>query len=445
MVGVTVVSQDNRHAQYMDAEEVDMATSMMDSILGLVTPNMRQALAARLGESPQAVQSGLGAATAATLSTLAEKSGESGFLSQITGLLGGGTGQTLLANLPSIASGSPSGAVTDVVNKFLPAIFGSQQSQVTNGIAQYAGLSPGSALGLLKMAIPLVFAYFAKAHSGDSLTTSSLGSMLRAEAPNLQQYLPSGLFSSRAAGAADTAAGTLRSTAGRAEQDVRYGVAAATARTPRWVVPAAILGALVLAWLLVRGLSGPRETVRTAANVTTQATNSAAQTVANTARTTWADLGELTTVKLPDGQELNVPSRGFEQKLVTYLNNDPNVRSGNTWFEFDRLLFDTGQATLQPASQEQLTNIAAILKAYPQVKVKIGGYTDNTGDAASNLQLSQQRADTVMSQLAALGVDPSRMTDKGYGQDNPVADNGTEEGRQKNRRIALEVVQPNTG
>jgi len=422
-----------------------MATSMMDSILGLVTPNMKQALASRLGESPQAVQSGLGSATAATLSTLAEKSGDSGFLSQITGLLGGGTGQSLLANLPSIASGSPSGAVSDVVNKFLPMLFGSQQSQVTNGIAQYAGVSPGSALGLLKMAIPLVFAYFAKTHSGESLTTSSLGSLLRAEAPNLQQYLPSGLFGTRAAATADTAASTLRSAAGRTEQDVRYGVAAATAHTPRWVIPAAILGALVLAWLLVRGLGGPREPVRTAANVATQPANTTVRAVASTANAAWSDLGELMTVKLPDGRELNVPSRGVEQKLVMYLNNDPNVRSGNTWFEFDRLLFNTGEATLQPASQEQLTNIAAILNAYPQVKVKIGGYTDNTGDAAANVQLSQQRADTVMSQLVALGVDQSRMTDKGYGQDNPVADNGTEEGRQKNRRIALEVVQPNTG
>jgi outer membrane protein OmpA-like peptidoglycan-associated protein len=52
------------------------------------------------------------------------------------------------------------------------------------------------------------------------------------------------------------------------------------------------------------------------------------------------------------------------------------------------LLFDASKATLQPASQEQLTNIAAILKAYPQVKIRIGGYSDNAGDPAANLQLS---------------------------------------------------------
>jgi K(+)-stimulated pyrophosphate-energized sodium pump len=115
--------------------------------------------------------------------------------------------------------------------------------------------------------------------------------------------------------------------------------------------------------------------------------------------------------------------------------------SDDTWFDFDRLLFDTGAATLQPASQEQLSNIAAILKAYPKAKVVIGGYTDNTGDAAANVKLSQQRADNVMAELAKLGVDPSRMSAKGYGEEHPVADNATEEGRQKNRRISLHITE----
>jgi K(+)-stimulated pyrophosphate-energized sodium pump len=152
-------------------------------------------------------------------------------------------------------------------------------------------------------------------------------------------------------------------------------------------------------------------------------------------------------VSLPNGEQLIVPMLGVERKLVTYFNSNPNSAggpaSGPTWFVFDRLRFDTGQATLQPASQEQLGCVSEILKVYPQVKVVVDGYTDNTGEPAANLQLSQQRADSVMAQLVVLGVDPSRMTAKGYGQDNPVADNSTEEGRQENRRIALEVVPPN--
>ena len=103
-------------------------------------------------------------------------------------------------------------------------------------------------------------------------------------------------------------------------------------------------------------------------------------------------------------------------------------------------MFDTGKATLQPASQQQLINIAAILRAYPPVKIGIGGYTDNTGDAAANLRLSGERADNVRAELVRLGIDP-RASAEGYGAENPIADNSTAEGRQKNWRISLRVTE----
>ena len=412
-----------------------MANSMLESILGMVTPDMNQALASRLGESATGVQSGLSAATATTLSGLADKASDSGFLSQITGLLGGGTGQNILASLPSIASSGPTGTVSDVINRFLPLVFGTQQGQVASAVTQFAGLGSGSGLGLLKMAAPLVLGYFAKMHSAGSLTTSSLANALRAEAPNLKSYLPANLHS--AAGAVSP--GPARAAFGTAP------VVVAERSTPRWLVPLAIAGALLLGLLAIRSLMNPAPAVRTAATVTNEAANTvvreATTTATNTAPAAWAALGDLMKVKLPDGTEINVPSRGVEARLVSYLNDNTAPVSDTTWFDFDRLLFDTGSATLQPASQDQLTNIAGILKAYPQVKIRIGGYTDNTGDPAANLQLSQQRADSVMAQLTQLGVDPSRMSAKGYGQEDPVADNSTEEGRQKNRRISLRVIE----
>jgi outer membrane protein OmpA-like peptidoglycan-associated protein len=408
----------------------------MDSILGMVTPEMKQALSSRLGESPQAVQGGLTTATAATLSGLANKANDTSFLGQITGLLGGGTGQSLLSSLPSLAATGPTGGINDLVNKFLPMVFGSQQNQVANAVAQQAGVGASSGLSLLKMAVPLVLGYFAKLQSSGSLTTSSLGNLLRAEAPSLQSYLPAGLLSSATSAAS--------ATAGRAASAVQERVGAATA-SPRWLVPLAILGALLLAWLVIRSMSGPRQPVQPAANVATPAPERTVTTpttpapAETTAR--WAALGDLIKVRLPDGNEINVPSQGVEARLVNYLNDSSAPVSETTWFDFDRLLFDTGQATLQPASQEQLANIAAILKAYPQVKIRIGGYTDNTGDPAANLTLSEQRADNVMGELTRRGIDPSRVTAKGYGQDNPIADNSTEEGRQKNRRISLRVME----
>ena len=415
-----------------------MASSMMDSILAMVTPEMKQALAGRLGESPQAVQSGLGAATAATLDGLASKSGDSGFLSQVVGLLGGGTGQSLLSSLSSIASGGPTGATADLVNRFLPMVFGSQQSQVANALSQQYGLSASSGTGLLKMAVPLVLAFFAKMQNSGTLSVSSLGELLRTEAPNLRSYLPSGLLGS--------AAGVASGAANRATAAVTTGARAASA-PPRWLAPVAIAGALLLAWLVIRSMSTPREAVQTATNATSEAVNSAASAASNAAgaagnaaTAAWAALGDMMKVKLPDGSELNVPSQGVEARLVKYLNDSSAPVSDATWFDFDRLLFDTGAATLQPASEEQLTNIAAILKAYPQVKIRIGGYTDNTGDPAANLRLSEDRADNVMAELVRLGIEPARMSAKGYGAEDPIADNSTSEGRQKNRRISLRVT-----
>ena len=74
------------------------------------------------------------------------------------------------------------------------------------------------------------------------------------------------------------------------------------------------------------------------------------------------------------------------------------------------------------------------------MKIRIGGYTDNTGDPAANVRLSEERAGNVMAELVRLGIDPTRMSAKGYGAEDPIADNSTEQGRQKNRRISLRVT-----
>ncbi|HEY0109440.1 MAG TPA: sodium/proton-translocating pyrophosphatase, partial [Fibrella sp.] len=134
-----------------------------------------------------------------------------------------------------------------------------------------------------------------------------------------------------------------------------------------------------------------------------------------------------------------VNATGVESNLVTFIKSDKQVDK-DTWFDFDRLTFETGQATLKSESREQLKNIAEILKAYPGVNIKIGGYTDNTGDANSNLKLSNDRAQSVKKELAGLGIDESRIEAEGYGQEFAVASNDTEEGRAQNRRISVRVT-----
>jgi K(+)-stimulated pyrophosphate-energized sodium pump len=103
-------------------------------------------------------------------------------------------------------------------------------------------------------------------------------------------------------------------------------------------------------------------------------------------------------------------------------------------------LFETGKATLKPESQEQLKNVSEILKAFPAVNIKLGGYTDNTGDANANLKLSGDRAKAVEGELVGMGIATERIDSEGYGDQYPVADNTTEEGRAKNRRISIRVT-----
>lgn len=149
---------------------------------------------------------------------------------------------------------------------------------------------------------------------------------------------------------------------------------------------------------------------------------------------------ELTDLTLDGGVSLKgVNVKGIESNLVNFIKSDAAVDK-ETWFDFDRLTFETGSATLKSESQEQLKNIAEILKAYPAVNVKLGGYTDNTGNASSNLKLSGDRATSVKGELVKLGIDAGRLEAEGYGQEHPVASNDTEEGKAQNRRISIRVT-----
>ncbi len=120
---------------------------------------------------------------------------------------------------------------------------------------------------------------------------------------------------------------------------------------------------------------------------------------------------------------------------------DKNVLDQSTWFTLENLYFQTGSSDLKPGSQEQINNLAEILNAYPNAKVKLGGYTDNTGSDESNLKLSSLRAQEAKLKLIELGIGSDRIETEGYGSQHPVcAANDTEECKAQNRRIDVRVL-----
>lgn len=101
------------------------------------------------------------------------------------------------------------------------------------------------------------------------------------------------------------------------------------------------------------------------------------------------------------------------------------------------LHFDTAKSSIKPDSAGTIQEIANLLRARPQLKVAIEGHTDNVGSPASNKALSEGRSKAVLDAVVAAGIAPARLKSAGYGQERPIADNRTEEGRAKNRRVEL--------
>jgi outer membrane protein OmpA-like peptidoglycan-associated protein len=109
-------------------------------------------------------------------------------------------------------------------------------------------------------------------------------------------------------------------------------------------------------------------------------------------------------------------------------------------FVMENVYFDSGKATLKSSSNNALNNLVEVLKAKSTMCVEIQGHTDNVGTEEENLTLAQGRAESVKAYLVSKGIAANRISAKGYGSKSPIADNGTEAGKAKNRRTSLKVT-----
>ena len=156
------------------------------------------------------------------------------------------------------------------------------------------------------------------------------------------------------------------------------------------------------------------------------------------------NVGDLFQLSLFDNTMLEVGKNSSEARLVKLIEDKslttPEQFKEN-WITLDRTYFKTGSDELTEGSEQQLKNIVAILKAYPKVAIRLGGYTDNTGSAEGNLKLSERRANSVLNKLVALGANKAQLSAQGYGQEHPVCPaNDTDECKAKNRRIDIRLT-----
>ena len=392
-----------------------MPSSIFSSLFNTFDARTIGEIASRFGEPKEAVSQGLESSTACLLSGLANKAGDSTWISQLFNLVSQAPSNANVSDLtgavadPSRASYATS-SLLDSGKKFLSLAFGGNQSSIVDAVGSATGLRSGVVSSLMSMAAPLMMTALGRLVRNDHMNPVGLSRLLVDEGEGVRDLLPAGVSNLLNAAPFPTATVTPST------RPVALGTIpepAARSRAWLWLIPLLLLP-LFLYW----GYRALHPVVPAAVQLN--------QFVART---------------LPGNISLNIPWNGVEARLLAFIQDPSKGVEPATWFDFDRLLFNTDSATLRPESQEQLGNIAAILKAYPNVHIKIGGYTDNTGDPQTNLSLSQGRANGVMAELIALGISADRLEAQGYGEQFPVADNSTAEGRAKNRRVSMRVTQ----
>ena len=134
-------------------------------------------------------------------------------------------------------------------------------------------------------------------------------------------------------------------------------------------------------------------------------------------------------------KEIDVPGGDHRMTYTFTMKYDPP-----RIFTLKNVFFDTGKATIRKESNTALDELVTVLKIKPKMEIEISGHTDNVGSPDANMKLSADRANSVRSYLIRQGVAENRIIARGYGETQPVADNDTDEGKQKNRRTEVRIL-----
>lgn len=420
-----------------------MSFDLLNTVKGLFTGDVISQAAARLGESESAIQKAVTGIVPTILTGLLHKCGPqddaSGALDIVKEAAGANSSSSILS---SLQSGTDSWVSKGM--EWLQSLFGTKVSSVVGTIATFAGIKAASANALLNAATPATLGAAGEYAAGENLTPTGFQAFLTAQKDSILAAVPSGfnLAGLLGLGSISELNKRLSGVAGATGARVADmgATATRTAGSSRWIWSLLlILVAIILLWYLARGCGGGTgaDTVTDSVNTDTMIDTAVAHVSEQAAETP----RETIKVTLPDGVTLDAYKGGIEDQLVAFLKDDSKKAGKDVWFDFDNLNFKTGSAELTEDSRQQVQNIAAILKAFPNAKIKIGGYTDRSGDSLANLQLSQARADTVLASLKKLYIAERQLDGaEGYGSKFAKAEaTAPDEERKKDRHISVSV------
>ncbi|MFZ1332113.1 MAG: OmpA family protein [Flavobacteriales bacterium] len=397
-------------------------SELVKGIMSDVTPAMVQGIAGNLGESEMGITKALNGMLPTLLAAMIGKSSNDSAFNNLFDLVTDPKSRSLLDNLGnSISSGSfmRTAGNNDLVGTFLKRLFGDRSSDILSAFSGQNGLRTRSTGPMMNISAQLVVGHLSRSIKRNGLEAGSFIRFLSDEKSGIIDALPPGMI-------------------GLLGLDGNLDPTDAPVRSNKTALIIGLIAmGMVAIWIWDRYDEPPVETVQIESPVlkfdtTDTATTNAFKAVQKNVPGWY--------LKLDNGYELIGDSAGIERNLFQFISSNKVVDT-TTWFNCDHIVFQEESTALDmDQSMDQLNNIAAIMKAFPNVELKIGGYTDSKGSSAENQKISQERADAVRNALLKLGIRSTRIGSEGYGDQYPVAGNNTEEGRSQNRRVAIRVT-----
>lgn len=390
-----------------------MNFNFLDAVTGVFNDDLVSKISGFLGESESGIKRGLDAVIPVSLAGIVNKAQ---LAPESVMAIAKDAFSTGIVTKPGDAFRLGGEGVPAIAPSIITNVMGDKFGSIANSISDFTGLKGSSVSSLFGSIMPLAFGLLGKHAIENNLAPAELSSMLASQKNSIMTMLPSGLNIS---GLLPGFKSAVNMVSPRMEPK----------RKISWVVPVLIAAAalLVVWWLFNK----PDRTASQSIKVETP----------DLSKSETPSVGrEPLRLKLPNGVELQAYNGGIEDQLIAFI-NDPRSQAGkDNWFDFNDLNFKFGTAEIIPESRDELDNISKILQAYPNVKIKVGGYTDKVGDEAANKKLSGDRAKAVADALTAAGVGKQVVGAEGYGSEfAKYPADAPEEQRIKDRRVSISV------
>ncbi len=446
-----------------------MSVNILDVFRNQIEGKLINSASSFLGEGESATKNAVDAISSTLLGAMIQKSSTNTGANELLDLLKSDGMNVDSLNEGISADQSDGYNLNNIMNKGLPivrSLLGDTGVSVIDWISNKFNLKSSSTSSLLSLVAPFLTGLIGREVSKSGFSTAGLTTLLAQQAPFVKSLLPAGLagitnfnaINSPVTRTETPSASTLKAES-PTSSDARNTDTSFLGGFMPWLI---LIVGLGLLWYFMRGCNNPK-VEETVAN-TGMAVDTVKENMANTMDSVKADanvayvalkgkvdefgnwvsdLGKDYELKLPNGKVLKVYESSIERNLVDFINSgekDEEVLK-NKWFSFDRLYFKSGKSELTNESKGQLDNIGMILAAYPNVNIKMGGYTDSDGEESFNQKLSQERAEIAKKELLKRGIGAGRVESEGYGEQYPRCPaNDTKECKSQNRRIDIRVT-----